>query len=172
MEFALWALFILLIAIALLGCFIHRFPGPILAFAAILMAKFCMKAGALISWGAIVIIAILVAACFFINKQLPKITQKLGTYGKAANWGTLLGSVVAIIFMAILPIANPYVALIVLLLFMIIFPFGFATLFEYNAQKDWNKAMISARSATVTYVCSTVLKLVTVIYSIYLMFTV
>lgn len=170
MEIILFILFFVLIAIALIGCFIHRFPGPVLAFAAILMAKLCMKSGELIEWINVIIIGLLVVLCFFLTRQLPKITKKLGEYGKMGNWGALIGSLLALVIIPFCDGLNQYVTLSILLVMMIIFPFIFATLFEFINHKDWGKAMLSARSATLTYVCSTVLKLLTVVYAVYLMF--
>lgn len=171
-EIILLVLFFLLVFIAFLGCFIQRFPGPILALIGIVMAKLFTKLGSNLDWINIAIIGVLVVVCYLINKQIPKLAQKLGKYGKPATRGTLLGSIVAFIIVLVMinQGANQYISLALIFCLMISLPFIFATLFEYLSQKDWNTAIVSGRSATVSYFCSTLLKLVTVIYSVYILF--
>lgn len=172
MEIFLWALWAILIIIALIGCFISKFPGPILAFLAILEAKLFMSVGGLIEWWNIVVIGILVAAAFILNRMIPKWTKKLATYGKGGNWGAIVGSIAALIIVpAILTsIENPGVSITLIIMTFLAMPFIFATGFEFISQKNFVSSAKSGGGATITYICTTFVKLFTVVYSIYLMF--
>lgn len=170
-EIFLWGLFWLLILVSFLGCFISKFPGPVLAFVAILMAKFFMQAGEVISWANIVIIAVLVIASFILNRFIPQWGKaKLTPYGKGANIGAIIGSILALIlalgFAEIEPVG---VALTVIILTFIILPFIFSFVFEYLQKKNLMEAAKSGGSATVVYVCTTFVKVITVAYSVYLL---
>lgn len=172
MEIILWGIWVILIIIAVTGCFVSKFPGPILAFIAILMAKLCMEAGEVIEWWNIVVIGILVAACFILNRMIPKWTKKLATYGKGGNWGAIVGSIAALIIVPSLltTIENPGVSITLIVMTFLVMPFIFATGFELISQKDFVASAKSGGGATITYVCTTFVKLFTVIYSVYLMF--
>lgn len=171
MQLALWALFFILIAIAFLGCFISKFPGPVLALAAILMAKFFMTAGELISWGNIVVITILVIASVVLNRFIPIWSKKLHPYGKGGNWGAIIGSIFTILLApAITDIEPAGLGITVLLLCFILIPFLFSFLFEFFADKDAMRASRAGGSATLVYVSTTLVKLITVLYAVYLMF--
>ena len=92
------ALIFLLLAFGFLGCFVNKFPGPLLCFIAIFLAKVAFSVP--ISWGIIVLIAILVAASmFFLNKYLPILGQKVAPFTKGAQ-GTLLGSIIGVILIS------------------------------------------------------------------------
>lgn len=175
MEIVLWIIFAILIVIAFLGCFISKFPGPILAFVAILMAKLFIKTAALVSWWNVILIGLLVAASVVITRQIPKWSAKLGEYHKSGKMGALIGSIIVLIFVFIIfnSCKSPVLALILTILCMIAFPFGMAFLMEYTGQKenkDTNRALISACSVTVSYVGTTILKLFIVFMSVYMMF--
>lgn len=170
-EIALWILFYILIFIAFLGCFISRFPGPILAFGAILIAKLFMKAGELISWGNVIVIAVLVAASIVLNRLIPQWGKKLTPYGKSASTGAIVGSILALILsLAFAEIKPAGVAICVIILTFILLTFLFAFAFEYIKQKDVLGSAKASGSATVVYVCTTLVKLITVFYSVFLMF--
>ena len=172
MEIVLWGIFVVLIVIALVGCFVSKFPGPILAFVAILMAKLAMSVGEAIEWWNVVVIGLLVAASFILNRMLPKWTANLATYGKGGSWGAVVGSITALIMMPALLTSteNPGVSWTLIGLTFIGMPFVFATGFEFIKQKEFVAAARSGGGATLVYVCSTFVKLFTVCYSVYLMF--
>lgn len=170
-EILLWGLFFILVCIALLGCFISKFPGPILAFVGILMAKFCMQAGHSITWTNIIIIAILVIASMVLNHYLPTLVKKLHPYGKGGDWGAIVGSVLALIFTPALKEIEPAgLAISLIILSFLLLPFLFATAFEYFKAKDLMVSSRAGGSATLAYVGTTVIKVMTVIYAVYLMF--
>ncbi|MCH5236615.1 MAG: DUF456 domain-containing protein [Muribaculaceae bacterium] len=172
MEIILWAIWAILIIIAFTGCFISKFPGPILAFAAILIAKLCMSVGDLIEWWNIVVIGILVVASFILNRMIPKWTKKLATYGKGGNWGAIVGSIAALIIVPsiLTSVENPGVSITLIVMTFLVMPFIFATGFELISQKDFVASAKSGGGATITYICTTFVKLFTVVYSVYLMF--
>ncbi|MBD5459375.1 MAG: DUF456 domain-containing protein [Lachnospiraceae bacterium] len=160
------ALIFLLLAFGFLGCFVNKFPGPLLCFIAIFLAKVAFSVP--ISWGIIVLIAILVAASmFFLNKYLPILGQKVAPFTKGAQ-GTLLGSIIGVILICL---SKSTTGLIILMIIgLVLIPFGLAYLMEYSVQKDSSAALSSAIGATVTYLCSTCVKLVIFCLSIYAVF--
>ena len=169
---ALFGLFWILIAIATVGCFISRFPGPILAFGAILMAKLFMKAGVAIEWWSIAVIAVLVVASWWVNRMLPKWTSSLGTYGKGAKTGTIIGSLIGLLIGCAMvgSASNEAVGMVLLILSLLVFTYIFAVALEYFSEKNLNIALKNGGIATIVYACSTAIKLLIVLYSVYLMF--
>ena len=171
MDIALWCLFVLLICIGFIGCFVAKFPGPVMAFIAILMAKIFMTVGDVITWTNVIIIGILVVASIILNRMIPNWTQKLTPYGKGGNWGAIIGSILALILTpALSDIPSAGVAISAIILTFICLPFIFSTSFEFISQKDLQAASKSGVSATIVYVSTTFVKLFTVIYAVYLMF--
>ena len=171
MEIILWAIWVILVVIAFVGCFVSKFPGPVLAFIAVLMAKLAMSAGEYIEWWNVVVIAILVIASIVLNRMIPKWTKKMVAYGKGGSWGAIVGSIAALIlFPAITSIENAGVSVTLIIFTFITMPFVFATGFEFIRQKDLIGAARSGGGATIVYVCTTFVKLFTVIYTVYLMF--
>lgn len=171
-EMALWILFFILIAIALWGSFISKFPSPLLSLAAVLIAKFCMKVGDLISWVNIAVIVVLVVASMVVTKMAPKIAKKISDYGKGGTWGTIVGSILSLLIsLAFMKMDSAVVAYILIILTFIVLPFLFAWLFEFISRKDMALAVKSACAATVAYIATTFIKLITVVYVVYLVFT-
>lgn len=172
MELALWGLFWILIALALVGCFISKFPGPVLAFIAILIAKLCMKAGELIAWWNVIVIGLLVVAAWWVTKMLPKWIAGLGTYGKGAKWGSIVGSIAALIIVPAIAtgIENNGVAFTVILVTCILMTFIFAVGLEFLSIKNIKAATKNGGVAAFEYTCATLIKLIAVIYAVYLMF--
>lgn len=170
MELALWCLFWILISLAIVGCFINKVPGPILVLAAVLMAKLCMTVGVYIDWWNVIVIGILVVASMILIRQLPKWTSELGMYGKGAKWGSIIGSIVALVLSPALlsSIENPGVSITVLILVCILTTFIFAAVFEFISLKDLKAAVKNGGIAAFEYTCSTLIKFIVVVYSIYL----
>ncbi|MDE5594657.1 MAG: DUF456 family protein [Muribaculaceae bacterium] len=171
MELVLWSIFWILIAFGFVGCFISRFPGPVLAFCGILIAKLFMSVGELISWWNVILIGLLVIASVILNRFIPKWSQSIAEFGKAGNYGALVGSLLTFCIAPALSEIRPVgVGISVMILSFILLPFIFATLFEYTKQKDILEASKSGGSATFVYICTTFVKLFTVVYTVYLMF--
>jgi len=145
---------ILLICIGFLGCFVNKIPGPLFAFIGLLIAK--LAADLPISWGIIVLAAVLVVASMVINsKFVPQLVAKLYPFGKAGKWGTFIGSLLGLI----VGLKGSVVAGII---FMLALPYGFAWLFEYFSTKDAKESSKRAASAFTVYLVSTVIKLAVV----------
>ena len=170
MEFALWGLFWILIVIAFLGCFISKFPGPILALVAILIGKFFLPAGELIQWWNIVIIVALVALSVVLNRMIPKWSESIAKFGKGGSWGTVVGSILTLLLApAITDIHPAGLAISFLLISFVVLPFIFATVFEFAKQKNLVEAARSGGGATLVFVCTSCVKLLAVFYAVYLM---
>lgn len=172
MEIVLWGLFTLLMSLAFLGCFISKFPSGILSLAAILLAKFAMSVGSLLAWWNIAIIVVLAVASIILNKMLPVWSKKFVTpYGKGGSWGTIVGSVLVVCMTpALSSFDNAGVAATLMFLAFIVLPFLFAACFEFIKQKNFLEACKSGGSATLVYVGTSFVKLITVVYVMYLLF--
>lgn len=172
MEIVLWIVWALLVSVAFVGCFISKFPGPLLAFGAILMVKLAMEPGASISWWNVAVIGILVIISMILNKKIPDWTKKLADYGNAGNIGALIGSIVGLVLMAYIlsTVEDTGVSITLVVITFIAVPFLFATIFELISQKKFGAALKSGTGATVVYICNTFIKLFTVAYSVYLVF--
>lgn len=171
-EIALWILFFILMAVALYGSFIAKFPSSLLALAAVLIAKFCMSAGEGITWMNLTIIVVLVIATMIITKMAPKWGKKISDYGKGGTWGTIVGSLLGLLLtIGYTGIESKPLFWTATILTLIILPFIFASLFELIAQKKLTPALQSAGAATVVYVSTAFLKLITVAYAFVLVFT-
>lgn len=173
MQTALWIIFGILIIVAILGCFVSKFPGPQLAFVAILLAKVAIEGPKdLIPWWAVAVVALLVVASIMLSKYVPQLAKKIVPYSKKGDRGALFGSLIALFLL--LCCANG-VSSVVLVILMIALPlvlaYSGALIGEYLDKKDWNPALKSAGSATMVYACTTLVKLIIVCYSIQLVLT-
>lgn len=172
MEIALWGVFWLLMALALVGCFISKFPGPVLALIALLIAKLCMKAGETVEWWNVIVIGVLVVACWILTKQLPKWISGLGSYGKGGKWGSIIGSIAALIIVPAIAtgIENTWASFAIILITAVLMTFIFAVGLEFLSVKDLKVATKSGGVAAFEYTCATLIKLITVFYAIYFLF--
>lgn len=171
-EIVLWILFFVLMVVALYGSFISKFPSSFLALAAVLIAKFGMAVGELISWANIIVIVILVVGAMVITKMAPRWAKKVSDYGKGGTWGTIVGSIIALLLSMgfASAVESVAVAYFLIILSFLILPFLFAFVFEYIAQKQTVPALQSAGAAMIVYVSTTFIKLITVVYVAYLVF--
>lgn len=170
-EIALWILFFLLIVVALYGSFISKFPSTFLSLAAVLIAKFCMQVGEYITWLNLSIIVILTVASIVVTKMAPRWAKTIAEYGKGGTWGTIVGSILALLLsVAFATIESEALAYVLIVLSFIILPFLFAWIFELISQKKMVPALQSAGAATVVYVSTTFIKLITVVYVVVLVF--
>lgn len=172
-EIALWILFFILIVVALYGSFISKFPSTFLALAAVLIAKFCMQVGEYITWLNLSIIVILTVASMVVTKMAPKWAKTIATYGKGGTWGTIVGSILALLLsvaFATIESESEALAYVLIVLSFIILPFLFAWIFELISQKKMVPALQSAGAATVVYISTSFIKLITVVYAVVLVF--
>lgn len=170
-EIALWILFFVLIVVALYGSFISKFPSSLLSLAAVLIAKFCMQVGEFITWTNLAVIVVLVVAAMIITKMAPRWAKKISDYGKGGTWGTIVGSIIALLLsIAFASIDSVALAYVLIIACFLILPFLFAWLFEFIKQKQMVPALQSAGAAMVVYVSTTFIKLITVVYVVYLVF--
>ena len=135
MSFVWIAICILLIALAFIGCFVQKFPGPLAAFVGILIANF--GADLNISASALIICALAVVLSMVLNRFLPKITARIHEFGKAGKWGSVIGSVIGVIVLlwggSEVDSLGAVIAFILLGLGVI--PFAFCYLFELISRK-------------------------------------
>lgn len=170
-QLAIWLVFYALIGFALYGAFISKFPAAFLALAAAFVAKFGLDTADLISWGNIAIIVVLCVASMIVNKMAPRWAKKISHYGKGGTWGTIVGSVIALLLSAaFLSLESEALAYTLIILVFLILPFFFAWLFEYISQKQMVPALQSAGAAMVVYVSTTFIKLFAAVYTLLLVF--
>lgn len=170
MELAILIISWLLIAVGILGCFIHKFPGPIVAFAGMLLFIFGLGVEPK-PWLGIAICAVLLIIAAICNKKvIPYITTKISEYSSNAKWGAVLGSLIGLLCLAAAHESTSQI-IIVLILAFVILPFGFAYLFEGMKRKNFAAALKPATAAYLTYLLSMLLKLSVCAYGIYVILT-
>ncbi len=122
----------------------------------------------MVSWGAIILSALMVAASMILNRKLPEITKKLHEFGAAGKWGATIGSLIGLILF--LNIMNPLQVgsvILALILFLVVCPFAGAYIGELIVRKDPQAALAPAGAAYVTYLCTTIVKLAAVALTVY-----
>lgn len=160
----------LLIAVGILGCFIHKFPGPVVAFAGMLLFVFGLGVDPK-PWLGISICAVLLIITAICNKKvIPYITTKISEFSSNAKWGAVLGSLIGLLCLLGFHGSTTEVIIVLILAFGIL-PFGFAYLFEGLKRKNFATALMPATAAYVTYLLSTLLKLAVCFYGIYVIIT-
>lgn len=153
---------VLLIALGLIFCFVHKLPGQLLAFIGMLVLKFTTEIP--IPGWALITCAILVIVSMIVDgKVLPNLMKKIHEFGKASNWGTFLGSVVSLIVLSSVR-STPFAGIVC----FFILPYAFAYLFELAAVKNNGEALQRAGAAYTVFLCSTLIKLIVVALCIYI----
>lgn len=168
-----WIIIGLLLVVGFLGCFINKFPGPVAVLLALILA--IVGPELKIGWGAVAVVALLVAASFYITKKIPELVKSFQGYSKKASTGTTIGSIAALVVIGCLVKSlggSPVVFAIVSLLMLIGIPFVCAYVFELSNKKEGLNPVKSATAATVVYAANTLVKLVIFVYAIYAIFKV
>lgn len=143
-----------LLAFGFLLCFVGKFPGQVLAYAGMLLAYFGMNAP-YPAW-LVVACGVLVVASLVVNKTVaPKLASKVHEFGKAGKWGTVVGSIFALLVIAAIT-ANAYVSLVLLM----VLPYVFAFVFEFISKKDFAEGAKRAAGAYTLFAASTLLNVV------------
>lgn len=146
----------LLMGVGLVGCFFDRFPGPLVAFVGLLIAKFMLSLP--IDWYILVICAVLVVASMIVNtKYIPMLAKKVYPYDKAGRWGTLVGSLFTFFC-----IAGSEMGDVVCIVLLFILPFVFAWLFEVVKTKNVTEGTKRGGSAYIVFLAGTIVKLAVV----------
>lgn len=158
-----------LIGIGFLGCFIHKFPGPILAFLGMLLFIFGSKMpSSIIPWAGIIISAIAIVATMIANKKIPLIAQKVSEFGNAGKWGAIVGSIIGLLVMIGARSSSTAVLILIGVLSLVVIPFCFSWIFEAISRKDFMKALMPGLAAFLTYFLSMILKLAVCIFCLYI----
>lgn len=157
----------ILMGLGLIGCFVYKIPGPILAFLGILVLQYGTDMEPF-STAALIVCAIAVIICKVLDKYVPKLISKLQTFGKGGKWGCTIGSLVGIGLIASVG-SSDSVALIVTIAIvgLVAVPFVLAVLGEFIANKNFSIAIKSGSAALTNYLISTLLQLAICVYCIY-----
>lgn len=171
MEFILMGLGFVLMGLGLIGCFVYKIPGPILAFLGILVLQYGTDMEPF-SPTALIICAIAVVICKILDKSVPKLISKLQSFGKGGKWGCTIGSFIGIGLIASTADSdNIGLGIAVAIVGLVIVPFILAVLGELISQKNFSIAIKSGSAALVNYLISTLLQLSICVYCIYAAFT-
>lgn len=163
------AISIVLIAIGFLGCFIHKFPGPIMAFIGMLVFIFGSKMpSSLIPWTGIIISAIAILVTMFANKKISLITKQISEFGNAGKWGAIVGSIIGLLILLAAKSSSTAVLILIGILALGVIPFCLSWCFEGIARKDFGKALKPGLAAYLTYFLSMILKLAVCCFCLYI----
>ena len=160
----------LLIAIGFLGCFIHKFPGPVTAFIGMLVFIFGTQVP-VVPWVGITICVVLLIITALANKKfIPWVAKQFSDFSNGGKWGALIGSLIGIMLIAS-GYSNPDLALLYIILGFGVIPFCSALLGEFASRKDMGQSLKPATAAYLTYLMSMILKLAVCCYSVYIIIT-
>ena len=76
--------------------FINRVPGPILAYAGILLLNFCTDIQVFDTMS-LVICGLAVVLCKVADMFVPKVAGLISEYGKSGKWGCVIGSMLGVL---------------------------------------------------------------------------
>ena len=170
MTIAIICLSWLLVGIGFLGCFIHKFPGPVTAFIGMLIFIFGLKISA--PWTGILMCAILLIITAICNKKvIPYITTKISELGNGGKWGAVIGSLIGIFAIAASGNQDKSMMVTTILLAFVVLPLGLAFCGESISRKSISAAVKPATAAYLTYLLSMLLKVAVCCYCVYVMFT-
>jgi uncharacterized protein YqgC (DUF456 family) len=165
MEFVGLIIGWLLIALGVLGCFINKIPGPLMAFLGLLIQMWMCDVS--VEMWALILTAVLVIVSMVVTKKLvPKIGKMVAEFGKAGSWGTTIGSLIGMMIMAVGE-GSTTVMIIAIVSAILILPYTFAFLFELISRKSAQAAVQAAGGALVTFLVGTMLKLAVCALAIY-----
>lgn len=167
MEFILMGLGFLLMELGLIGCFVYKIPGPILAFLGILVLQYGTNMEPFTTT-ALIICAAAVVICKILDKFVPKLINKLQTFGKGGKWGCMIGSFIGIGMIASVGNSDSAALIITMAVVgLVAVPFVLAVLGEFIANKNFSIAIKSGSAALTNYLISTLLQLAICVYCIY-----
>lgn len=173
MTFLIIALSVILIGIGFIGCFVHKIPGPAIAFAGMLL--FIFGTDVPVPWTGIIICVVLLIALWAATKYfIPTITTKISEFGKGGKWGATIGSILGLLVILSFNYhfdLGPVGIVFTYILAFFILPFGLALLFETNSRKSLEAALKPATAAYLTYLLGLMLKLAICVYCIYVIIT-
>lgn len=166
----LWFLVGTCLILGFIGCFINRFPGPLLVLIASIIARFGLDIEAVTNLTLVVLVGIWIVSIILNKKVVPMLVKKIHDFSGAGNWGCTIGCLIGL---PLLVIPDSTVALIYMaLITFVILPYAFAFVFEIVKRKDAVVASKAAAAAYSVYLASTVFKLLAVVYAIWAIFNI
>jgi uncharacterized protein YqgC (DUF456 family) len=94
---ALIILGFILLAAGIIGCVLPIVPGPILAYAALILVSIVRKWEA-VSPAVLIVLAVVTAVVTLMDNLMPLITSKWKGASKAGIWGSVAGMIVGMVF--------------------------------------------------------------------------
>ena len=157
-----------LMLIGLLGCFVYKIPGPLLAFIGVLCFQFGTDYQPFTTTS-LILCALMVVACKLVEKYAQKFIGIFAEFGKGGRRGCTIGSLLGI-FIVLCSEGSTGYLIFMLILGLVVIPFVCALIGEYIVRKDKDAALKAGIGAFVNYVISTVLQLAVCIFCLYTAF--
>ena len=166
-----WCVGVLLMLLGLIGCFVHRVPGPILTLIGLLVIQYGGDVK-LFSTTAIVICVVAVVLAKVLEHFIPKLASLIHEVNKPGKWGCVIGSIIGLIIMTNLSESGSTGMVIFgLVLAMGFVPYACAFLLELTRKQPMKETLMATNAAYVTFLLGTALKLAVCLYCIYTAFT-
>lgn len=129
LQILLWILVGLCLALGFLGCFINKFPGPLMVLISVLIARYGLDIP--IEYLTIGVIALMWIASMLTNKLLlPKLAKKIHDFSSAGSWGCTIGCLVGMPLLTMDVSASAVVGLAFVT--FVILPYAFSFIFEFH----------------------------------------
>ena len=170
LSILLWCLVFVCLGLGLIGCFVNRFPGPLLVLIACLIASFGLNIEAVSILTLIVVAGIWIVTIILNKKILPMLAKKMHDFSGAGSWGCTIGCLLGLPLLTV-PESSTGIVFMALISFVIL-PYAFALLFEFVKRKDASVALKAGASAYSVYLASTVFKFLAVIYAVWAIFNI
>lgn len=162
---------ILFMLTGIIGAFMSRFPSPIFVLIAVIILAAATPLP--ISWWQILVVVLLTAACLILDWLVPRWMKGIKDFSQWSKWGTIIGSTLTLILLPIVltPDGNISARLPWLIISFFLLPFLFAVSFEWINLKQFAGGLRSGATATLSFYATTLLKLLTVAFSIFIILT-
>lgn len=162
------AICLLMILVSVIGCFLSRYPAPVLAFIAVILAKIYLPVN-IATWQ-VWAIGLLTAACVIINYLIPRWFNGIRRFSAWGKWGTIAGSLIAIVLIPHILLEDGTLAdnAVRAAIIFVGLPPALAFSLELIGQRSAFGALKSGLTATVAYYASTIVKIAVIGASAYL----
>lgn len=164
-EILILVLSVFLIAVGFVGCFVHKIPGPLIAYIGLLVFHFS-SGGDILSGSALFLCALAVVLSMVLDRKMPQITKFISKFGKGGKWGCILGSFVGLLLMIGMKnyLNEVFVTILIVVLSFVVIPFALAYTFETIANKSPKLALMPAVAAYVSFFAGMLVKLGVCVY--------
>lgn len=164
-DFIFWAVGFFLIGLGILGCFVNRIPGALVAFLGILELHFFTKVEftteALLLVGGLTLLATILA------KRAPAIVSKIYQVGNPGKWGSTIGSIIGLLIISSGVSDSSLGAIFMFFAAFVVVPLGLSFLFELIKLKKVDVAFKTGLASYVSFLIGVMLNLSVCGYGLY-----